>query len=86
MCLATAASTSALIIASMLRFAGIGALGSEVVLIPDIHFHIDITGNRVIPLIYPMKTDIDQGSRISARTQATNNTDIIEAVLICTGF
>lgn len=65
---------------------GTGAAGSEVVLIPNIHFHIDITGNRVIPLIYPLKTDIAQGTRISCRTQATNNTDTIEAVILCTGF
>ncbi len=64
----------------------IGAAGSEEVLIPNIHFHIDLTGNRLIPIIYPFKSDIAQGTRMSARVQATNNTDTIDIIIYCTGF
>ena len=65
---------------------GTGAAGSEVVLIPNIHFHINITGNRIIPIIYPFKADLAQGTRLSARTQAVANTDTLRVVIHCTGF
>lgn len=62
-----------------------GAAASEVVLIPDLEYEVDLTGNNQIPLIYSMKVNIPAGTRLSARVTATNNTDTIDIGVIATG-
>ena len=64
---------------------GTGAAGSEVVLLPDIHHHINLTGQNIITLHIPYKVEIPKGTRLAARVAATNNTDTIEFNLHCSG-
>jgi len=62
-----------------------GAAASEVVLIPDLEFHVDLTGNNLLPVVYSMKVNIPAGTRLSARCAATNNTDVVDIGVIATG-
>jgi len=62
-----------------------GAAASEVVLIPDIEYEVDLTGNNQIPLIYSFKVNIPAGTRLSARVAAVDVTDTIDVGVIATG-
>jgi len=64
---------------------GIGAAGSEVVLIPDINYHSYAVGTGVTTLKDVFKCQIPIGTRISARTKATANTDTLDLNVIGTG-
>lgn len=64
---------------------GTGAAASEVVLIPDLEYEVDLTGNNQIPVIYPMKVNIPAGTRLAARVAAVDVTDTIEVGIIATG-
>ena len=64
---------------------GIGAAGSEVVLIPNIHHHVNLTGQNIIALNIFFKIEIIAGTRIAARVAATNNTDTIQFKIHLTG-
>jgi len=64
---------------------GTGAAASEVVVIPQLEYEVDLTGNNQIPIVYPMKVNIAAGTRLAARVTATNNTDTIDVGVIATG-
>lgn len=51
---------------------GVGAAGSEVVVIPDLYFGSFTTTTHVLPALYgPILMDIPAGTRLSARTQSS---------------
>lgn len=64
---------------------GTGAAASEVVLIPDLEYEVDLTGNNQIPIIYSFKVNIPAGTRLAARVAAVDVTDTIEVGVIATG-
>lgn len=64
---------------------GTGAAASEVVLIPDLEYEVDLTGNNQIPINYGMKVNIAAGTRLAARVAAVDVTDTIEIGVIATG-
>jgi len=60
----------------------VGAESSEVVLIPDIHYHVNLTGNSQISLPYTFKVDINAGTRMTARVlNAAAETIDVELIL-----
>jgi len=61
-----------------------GAGGSEVVLIPDVHYHINLTGASEISLPFNFKVDIVAGTRIAARA-ANPATETIDVEIILIG-
>ena len=63
-----------------------GAAASELDVIDELTYHIDLTGNNTISLSYNIKLRIAQGSRIAAKVKATNNTDTIDVHMIGQGF
>jgi len=64
----------------------IGAAASELDVIDELTYHIDLTGNNTISLSYNIKLRIAKGSRIAAKVKATNNTDTIDVHIIGQGF
>jgi len=62
---------------------GIGAAGSETDLIPDIHYHVNLTGNSQISHSYFFKINIPVGTRISARTINAAAVDIDIDIILC---
>jgi len=62
---------------------GTGAMGSEVVLIPDIHYHINLTGNSQISLPFNFKINIPIGTRISARVENAAAETIAVELILC---
>jgi len=62
-----------------------GAAASEVVLIPDLEYEVSVAGNNRLSLVYSMKVNIPAGTRLSARTAATDVTDTIQIGVIATG-
>ena len=63
-----------------------GASGSEVDIIDEILYHMDLTGQSQITGVYSVKIRIPTGSRIAARVSAVNNTDTIDIHLLGQGF
>ena len=63
-----------------------GAAGSEVDFVTELEYHVDLTGNSTITIVYPLKTEIPKGVRIAANVLATNNTDTIDIHLIGQGI
>jgi len=61
----------------------LGAAASEVVLIPDIHYHVNLTGNSQISLSYFFKVDIPEGTRISARALNAATETIDVEIILC---
>jgi len=64
---------------------GTGAAASEVVLVPDLEYEVSVAGNNRLSLVYPLKVNIAAGTRLSARTAATDVTDTIQIGVIATG-
>lgn len=64
---------------------GVGSTGNEVGEIEGIAHHVSLAGNNIIALHIPYHVDIPIGSRIAARTKATNNTDTVDVELHLTG-
>ena len=64
---------------------GTGAEGSEVILIKEIHHHVNLTGQNIISIQHDFKVEIPAGTRIAARVIATNNTDTIKILGHLTG-
>lgn len=55
-----------------------GQIGSEETIIPEILYHVNLTGQNIVMESMNFKVEIPKGTRLSARVKATTDTDEIE--------
>ena len=63
-----------------------GAAGSEVDFVDELLYHVELTGNSVITVNYPLKIRCPVGIRISARCKSVDTNDSIDIHLLGQGF